>query len=85
LMDPFLYSQRVAAGALGSEEIVAKIERKDFNLIILHWNFHYPTPHTQHIDALPAEVMEAMRENYGIDRKIGDYFLYRSNPAGKSE
>ncbi len=77
LMDPYIYSQRVMVGALSPAELVEKINREDFELIVLYWNFRYPAPYERRVDALPPEIIEAMLGHYAIERKVGDSFLYR--------
>jgi hypothetical protein len=76
MLDPYLYSVRVAAGGLSSRDLVAKIGRHEFQLIVLPWDIRGKTPDWQGTPTLPEEVVRAVAGSYRVEERMGRYFVH---------
>ncbi len=79
-MDAFLYSAQVASGRLSPDELVLKINRRDFGLIAVHWDIEKGMEHIQGTPKLPFEVAESIRQRYVLWGTVDGLRFYV--PAG---
>ena len=80
MLDPYLYSVRVAAGGLSSKELVGRIQRREFERIILHWDLAERTPDWQGIPTLPEDVVQAIARYYRLEGRSGRYYVHAAAP-----
>ena len=80
MLDAYLYSVRVAAGGLSSKELVGRIQRREFERIILHWDLAERAPDWQGIPTLPEDVAQAIARYYRLEGRSGRYYVHVAAP-----
>jgi len=76
LMDLLIFSQRVEAGDVSPNELLDRIQRGEFELIVLTWQLNQPGPSWQGFPCVLPAATEAISNNYILNAQLGEYYLY---------
>jgi 4-amino-4-deoxy-L-arabinose transferase-like glycosyltransferase len=70
---PFEFTQLANQKIWNQDKFLKDIKNKRFSLLLLSFDIHYFFDR----ERLTPEMIENIKENYYIDNKIGDYFIYK--------
>jgi hypothetical protein len=76
---PFEFTQLAIQGIWDDEKIVKEIRDKSFEAIILEFNIDcIDKPYK--VERFTPKMIESIKENYYLARRIGRFFIYLPNP-----
>ncbi|MBN1868897.1 DUF2029 domain-containing protein [Candidatus Sumerlaeota bacterium] len=82
LMDVYLFSARAAVGGVPVEDLVGRVDRREFEIVILNWHYSQPGPRYLGLDGMPRPVIDAIVANYLFAGRYENYYLYTPRPLG---
>jgi hypothetical protein len=83
VMDAFAFRILAANGAIDDQKLVERINRREFNAVILLRRLDNPQERLESFHFTPR-VMEALRKTYRFDRQEGQYFIHLPAPDEKT-
>jgi hypothetical protein len=75
-MDVYLFSARAAVGAVPVEDIIRRVDRREFDLVVLNWHYSQPGPRYEELDGIPRDVVDSIVLNYVFAGRYDNYYLY---------
>ncbi|MCX7014839.1 MAG: hypothetical protein NTW86_20200 [Candidatus Sumerlaeota bacterium] len=76
VLDRYMYSARAAAGDLRWDELRHKIEKREFQAIVLKWSIEGAIPSWQGVPFCSEAVRDTIREQYCLGETMDRYWVY---------